>query len=336
MVKVYGEQIKGASDVEKFLFRALGNFDEPMLRVGEPSHDGLFYEIEFLVWAFGKPYAKIESEEKLVAPTPHKFNKTIICVTKRKEIEDAVKSLFWEVVERPEECSISIYDIPYIIADIEELAERSYLHTIGIDRVGLVGSPPEKFAPADTYVLLNPLTFYSLPDDIEGKIIFIQIPLVRVREFDFTKLWTERQEVCVALDKSVLPKKAFEGFERGCKHLNIPVVTKVTKENLREYKFVIFPVGVDIAPLHVSEGLKNAILATSIVITNSPAVDKLPTTEVTWDMHDDGDILAILVDKYLKNKGKWDDAEFRVRSWAKLLRIATIEGLLIDLASGKV
>lgn len=335
MKKIKRSGFKDFLEMEQAISELLSNWEEPLIGIGDMPEEP-FATIEYLAWAFGRTYASGEKDENIVPPKT-RWRKSVICITNHEEIKIVAADRFKEVLQRPEECTQSIYNIAYILTDAGILADEKYLylHMIGLKRIAIVDKPIEQYPPAEVLLLLNPAVYFSLPDETESQIIFLPFSPARASEFDFSIRWSQRKEFCLALDNTVLPQTLYNSAIKLGEKLKIPVETTLQKETLRNYNFVLYPVGAEVAPTYIPAGLRSAILAGCVVISNCAGAKAIPTAEVSWDFHDNGDVVALLMQVFLERKDFWN-IEQRIKVIPHLLLNFTWEGILYKLCDGGV
>lgn len=276
------------------------------------------------LWLLG---INISTEEGFPS-APYKWALSVLFLSQHKDLLMAATDRFAQVTDRPEKSTISLFDMAYAIVDLNILADPSYMfvHACECPVIGLVNEPPkqkEQFR-ADWLLAFNPAILYLLPESLGAKVFPITFPLFHAWEFNFLPQWDERRDLAVFIAPELL-KWGGRTIIPPLERFNIPILT--TTEGVENFKFVIFPVGLDVHQLYCPPAAIEIIRRGCYIITNNGLALHYPTGVGGLNVINDADLLPALFSAYDEIRHVVD-AKKRIADMTMLLSEYTYEGLL--------
>lgn len=328
------QPIKTWSEIERVWREILSSWTDDVLLLGQPSNETLkqhYAENIHVIWLLGKKLTTTESSP----PGSVKWRRSVLFLSRNSHLKLAVEDRFEEVVSRPEESSRSLYEMLYAVVDDDYLVDPEYgwVHTVECPIICVVDDEFKEGAVGDYYLVTNPMSIYTIPPDRGPKIYPIVYRMFHTWEFNFLPHWDERKELVVYLDPKVLSVDFCERLEENCRWLGIPVATG--EIDLGSYRFVVYPVSMDVHPLFIPEKMVEGIRRGCVILTNNGSALHYPNVHGGVDVVDEGEVLLGLIHAYDEVREDFSSASTRVGTMITLVRSFTYEGLLFGFTEGK-
>jgi len=326
---------------EEILRDAVTNFDEPTFyELQGPDvakADSLFLH---LLWLLGKNLTIVEDHPSGAC----KWDRPVVCLTDHPELKRAISDRFFHILSTPEEWTGSIYDIVYIIIDADKLSDPNYSHIKYAETkiVVVVDKPLPEGVAGDVYVCVNPSVMLTFPPDKGEKLYIVPFPLFHTTDFRWLPQFNERKPFVLYLDPEVFPHELIEYYKEevslkmNLSSLGGDLVVGKNPPDFSQYQCVLYPVGTTVHPLFLPPRMWDALRSGGFVVTNGSAAPYFPNTLPALDVYDDYEIVPTVLTEYLESKHIVSDPEYRFHTLRLLLEKFTWEGLLLELAEGKV
>lgn len=327
-------QIKDWNEMEKVWREILSGWDDEMLLLGRPSDKTIekhYAENIHIMWLLGKRLTTTEIDP----PGSLKWKRSVLFLSRNGHLKVAVENRFEEIVSRPEESTRSLYQMSCAIVDDDFLVDPEYdwVHSVECPIICVVDDVFKEGAYGDYYLVTNPMALFTIPPDRGPKVFPIVFPIFHLWDFNFLPHWNERRELLVYLDDTVLPEDFSRRLLDNCRVLGIPCATGDV--DLSSYRFVIYPLSMDVHPLYIPPRMGEAIRRGCVVITNSGSALHYPNVHGGVDVVHEGEVLLGLLVSYEEVKGDFAVPLTRINTMITLVRSFTYEGIIFDFVKDK-